>query len=170
MKLPSILTIATAFLALTSIVSADTTTIYYPNQEEAVFTIEAPDDWHFEAGTEDNPYCTLSKDDTVLYFRTVEGTEEGIKEAIEETYEYVKETYPKAELPEPKETKIAGKEALAAAGGGKDKEGVATQFGFAWVFVSDDNIAELWFEVPETDEKLGEAVAKILKSFKAAKK
>src|SRR5690242_19426885 len=107
MKLTSILSLA-ACLAFTSVASADTT-IHYPNEESAVFTVTAPDDWEFEAGTEDDPFCTLTKRDTVLYFKTVEGTEEGITEAIEETYEYVHETYPKADLPTPEETKIHGK-------------------------------------------------------------
>ena len=112
MKLPSSLSVILASFAFTSLVSADLI-ISYPSKEEPVFTVQAPEGWEFEAGTDDEP-CTLSKDDTVLYFRTVEGTEEGIEAAIEETYEYVKETYPEAELPEPKETKIDGKDALAA--------------------------------------------------------
>ncbi len=165
MKLPSILTLIVS-LTLTSFVSADVT-ISYPSKEMPVFTVEAPDGWEFEAGSEDDPYCTLTKDDTVLYFKTVEGTEEKLDEAIEETYEYVKETYPKAELPTPKKTKIDGKDALAAAGSGKDTEGVATHFGFAWVFIGKGKIAEIWFEVADSDEKLADEAGKILKSFKA---
>lgn len=166
MKLPSLLTLLAAGLAFTSLASAETT-IAYPSAEKPVFTVTAPDDWEFEAGTEDDPYCTLTKGDTVLYFKTVEGTEEKLDEAIEETYEYVKETYPKAELPEAKETKIDGKHALAASGSGKDTEGVLTHFGFAWVFVGKGHIAELWFESSESDEKLAAEAGKILKSFKA---
>lgn len=166
MKLPSLLTILAAGLAFTSLASADTT-IAYPDADKPVFTITAPDDWEFEAGTEEDPYCTLTKGDTVLYFKTVEGTEEKLEEAIEETYEYVKETYPKAELPEAKETKIDGKHALAAAGSGKDTDGVLTHFGFAWVFVGKGVIAEIWFESSESDEKAAGEAAKILKSFKA---
>ena len=168
MKLPSLLTIIAASLAFTPFVFADIT-VSYPSKEKPVFTVEAPDDWEFEAGTDDDPYCTLTKDDTVLYFRTVEGTEDGLDEAIEETYEYVKETYPKAELPTPEKTKIDGKEAVAAAGSGKDKEGDTYHFGFAWVFIGKGKIAEIWFEAAESDEKLAEEAGKILKSFKAAK-
>lgn len=164
MKKTSPFTIIVASLALTSLAFADLI-VSYPNQEGAVFTVQAPDSWEFEAGTDDEP-CTLSKDDTVLYFRTVEGTEEGIEEAITETYEYVKETYPNAELPKPEETKIDGKDSLAAAGSGKDKEGDVYHFGFAWVFINDTTIAEIWFEAPESDAALGEEAAKILKSFK----
>jgi hypothetical protein len=167
MKFTSILSLA-ACLALTAVASADTT-IHYPNEKEAVFTITAPDDWEFEAGTEDDPYCTLTKGDTVLYFQTVEGTEDGITAAIEGTYEYVQETYPKATLPKPEETKIDGKPALAASGNGKDEDGVATEFGFAWVFIDDKHIAELWFESSDTDKKIIAEAVKILKSFKAGK-
>ncbi len=166
MKLPTLLTILAASLALTSLASADTT-IAYPSAEKPVFTITAPDDWEFEAGSEENPYCTLTKGDTILYFKTVEGTEEKLDEAIEETYAYVEETYPKAKMPEAKETKIDGKHALSAAGSGKDEEGVLTQFGFAWIFVGKGHIAELWFESAESDEKVTAEAAKILKSFKA---
>ncbi|RBP42473.1 hypothetical protein DES53_106181 [Roseimicrobium gellanilyticum] len=168
MKLSSLLSLV-ACLAFTSVASADTTTIHYPDEENAVFTVTAPDDWEFEAGTEDDPYCTLTKEDTVLYFKTVEGTEEALTEAIEETYEYVKETYPKAELPKPEETKIDGKPALAAAGKGKDEDGTPTEFGFAWVFVGKGKIAEIWFESADTDKKIVEEAVKILKSFKAGK-
>ena len=164
MRKTSTIAIIAASLALTSLVYADLI-VSYPNQEEPVFTVQAPEDWEFEAGTDDEP-CTLSKEGTVLYFRTVEGTEEGIEEAITETYEYVKETYPDAELPKPEETKIDGKDSLAAAGSGKDKEGDVYHFGFAWVFINDTTIAEIWFEAPESDAALGEEAAKILKSFK----
>ncbi|MEY4485415.1 MAG: hypothetical protein RL693_2867 [Verrucomicrobiota bacterium] len=167
MKLPSLLTLIAASLALTSLVSAADVTIYYPSEEKPVFSITAPEDWEFEAGSADDPYCTLTKDDTVLYFKTVEGTEEKLNEAIEETYEYVKENYPKAELPTPEKVKIDGKDAVAAAGSGKDKEGVLTHFGFAWVFVGKGKIAEIWFEAADADEKLSAEAGKILKSFKA---
>ncbi|QIF00358.1 hypothetical protein [Roseimicrobium sp. ORNL1] len=167
MKLTSLLCLA-ACLAFTSVASADTT-IHYPNEKEAVFTITSPDDWEFEPGTEDDPYCKLTKGDTVLYFQTVEGTEDGITAAIEGTYEYVKETYPKAKLPKPEETKIDGKPALAASGNGKDEDGVDTEFGFAWVFIDDKHIAELWFESSDTDKKIIAEAVKILKSFKAGK-
>jgi hypothetical protein len=164
MKLNSTLTAIVASLALTSLAFADLI-VSYPNQEEPVFTVQAPESWEFEVGKDDEP-CTLSKGDTVLYFRTVEGTEAAIGKAIEETYEYVKETYPDAELPEPKETKIDGKDALAAAGDGKDKEGDVYHFGFAWVFINETTIAEIWFEAADSDEKLGDEAAQILKSFK----
>jgi hypothetical protein len=155
-------------LSLAQYVSADVT-VSYPSKENPVFTVEAPDDWEFEAGDKDDPYCTLTKGDTVLYFRTVEGTEEKLGEAIEETYEYVKETYPKAKLPKPKELKIDGKDALVASGSGKDEDGVATTFGFAWIFVSGDHIAEVWFEAADSDKENVEAANKILNSFKAHK-
>ena len=79
----------------------------------------------------------------------------------------MRETYPKAELPTPEKTTIDGKVAVAAAGNGKGTEGTLTQFGFAWVFVGEDKIAELWFEVPESDKDLLEEATEILKSFKA---
>lgn len=152
-------------LSLVHLASADVT-VSYPSKENPVFSIDAPDDWEFEAGTKDNPYCTLSKGDTTLYFRTVEGTEAKLNEAIEETYDYVKETYPKAALPQPKEMKIDGKDALVAQGSGKDEDGVATTFGFAWVFVSADHIAEVWFEAADSDKENVGAANKILNSFK----
>jgi hypothetical protein len=166
-KLTSLLSLAVC-LAFTAVASADTT-IHYPNEKEAVFTITAPDDWEFEAGTEDNPYCTLTKGETTLYFQTVEATEEGITAAIEGTYEYVQETYPKAKLPKPEETKINGKVALTASGNGKDEDGVATEFGFAWVFIDDKHIAEIWFESSDTDKKIIAEAVKILESFKVGK-
>jgi len=160
-------TILAAGLALTSLVSAADVTVFYPNEDKPVFTVTAPDDWEFAAGSEDNPYCTLTKGETVLYFKTVEGTEEKFGEAIEETYEYVKETYPGVELPQPNETKIDGKEALAASGSGKDKDGVLTNFGFAWVLASPSEIAELWYESSDTDQKVAAEAIAILSSFKA---
>lgn len=167
MKLSLLLTLATATLAFSPFATAEDVTIFYPSQEKPVFTVTAPEDWEFEPGDNDDPYCTLSKDDVTLYFKTVEGTEEKLEETIQETYEYVQETYPKAELPKPEETKIDGKPALAANGHGKDKEGTPTEFGFAWVFIGEGKIAEIWFEAAEADEKLTAEAVKILKSFKA---
>ncbi len=166
MHLPFISAFIAACLSFTSLAHADLT-IFYPDEKNAVFSIKAPEGWEFEAGTEEDPYCTLSKDDTVLSFCTVEGDEDSLEEAIEGTYEYVRETYPKAELPTPEKTTIDGKAAVAAARSGKDTEGTLTQFGFAWVFVGEDKIAELWFEVPESDKDLLKEAAEILKSFKA---
>lgn len=44
-----------------------------------------------------------------------------------------------------------------------------TEFGFAWVFIDDKHIAELWFESSDTDKKIIAEAVKILKSFKAGK-
>jgi hypothetical protein len=167
MKFPSLLALAATAFGFAPFASAEDVTIYYPNQDKPVFSITAPEGWEFEPGDKDDPYCTLTKGDTVLYFKTVEGTEEKLGEAIKETYEYVHEEYPKAELPDAKETKIDGKEALAASGEGKDKEGTLTHFGFAWVFVGKGQIAELWYESSDKNEKNAKEAINILKSFKA---
>ena len=167
MKLTALLALTATSLALSSLATAEDVTVFYPSQEKPVFTVTAPEDWEFEPGDNDDPYCTLSKDDVTLYFKTVEGTEEKLGEAIEETYEYVKETYPNAELPKPEETTIDGKPALSASGHGKDKDGTPTDFGFAWVFIGKGKIAEIWYEAAEADEKLTAEAVKVLKSFKA---
>lgn len=149
------------------------TLVCYPDVDEPVFSFTIPDDsWDFapsEGDDVDGGYCTLQRGNTILYFRTVECSEESIVDAIQETFDYIIEEYDEAEIADPSELTIQGYDALGSSGTGIDADGYEWVFGFAWIFIDAENIAEVWFE--STTDEVGNqrAANRILNTFAIAR-
>ncbi len=144
-------------------------TIMYPTTESPSFMITAPDDWKLDPADEEGGYFDLNgPTGAVLSFRTVEGTDEGMKNAIQECIDYLNETYNNVKLDKPVDHKVNGLEGFYAVGTGKDKEdGSNMVFGMAWYALKDGSIGEIWFACEATDKAGADQADKILNSFKA---
>jgi len=143
--------------------------ICYPNPDEAVFTVTVPDNsWEFtpsEDESVDGGYCTLERENTILYFRTVECSEDAIMDAIEDSVDYLSEEFDEVNIEDPSELTIQGYDALASSGTGLDGDGYSWVFGFAWIFIDDQHIAEIWFESTQDEVANQRAASDILNTF-----
>lgn len=151
-------------------VSADAAqTILYPTEESPSFSITAPDKWTLVPAEAEGDYFTLQgPTGAVLSFRTVEGSENGMQNAIAESMAYLEQAYGNVQLDEPADHEVNGLEGFYATGSGKDKgDGTVVVFGMAWYALADGTIGEIWFEAENTDKAGAEAAGKILDTFRA---
>lgn len=146
--------------------AADTTA--YPNATKPSFLIDHPANWEMEPGENVGDYMTLTgPTGVVVQFRTIPGSESAIDDALEETRQYLEETFTDVELGEPESSKHRGLEMFMVSGAGLDKDGEAVGFTIAFLALKDGKIAELWFSVMADDDKGAAAAGKVLDSFRA---
>jgi len=98
-----------------------------------------------------------------LAFRSVPGTEEDMKGAINETMQFVKDNYTNVEFKAPERTS----DGFYVTGSGQDKsDGADTVFQMEWRAMKNGHIAEIWVaEGPDDDDKQVEAVLRSLKEM-----
>lgn len=149
-----------------SAVMADT--IAYPSSDDASFMVDVPKGWEITPGEEAGDYVGVNSDSGVyLAFRTIDGSEDAMHSAIEESVAYLEENYKNVDVGEPKDVKQAGLEGFLMDGTGKDEEGIDIVFRMAWLALKDGNIGEIWFAAAADDKAGIAAAAKALNSFRA---
>lgn len=155
--------------------AAGKTTLYYPAQEGAMFSIEAPTNWKVGKIDQVGDFGTVeSESGSVLQFRaqkfeTEEATKKEVDDIVDSTQGFLKDNYQDVVLGDPKEITVDGAPGLQVAGTGKDKDGNAVKFLSAMVMLGPNAIAEIWAAVfPEGNNDLDTATA-VLDSFKVAR-
>lgn len=160
-----------SLLLATGLLTADLAradTLAYPTTEKTSFLIDYPSDWTLEQAESEGDYMTLTAPtQTILQFRTIEGTEETLKQAVVESYDYIKESYTKVELGEPKEVQQHGLRGLIAGGTGHEAEVGDVNFGVAWLELKDGTIGEIWYVAAVEDTEGRAAAVDIMNSFRA---
>lgn len=170
---PALQTLAAALfvassLGVTSPASAQLTTGYYPSKDHANFVVDFPSDWEVTPSEGDDEYVTLiSPTGVTLMFRTV-GEGEEITDAVQASFDYVKETYANVKVSEPKDSVQKGLEGFFSTGSGSDKEGGGdVNFAMAWYALPDGRVGEIWYVADKDDKEGAAAAAKVLDSFRA---
>lgn len=127
--------------------------IAYPTADEASFVITAPESWKMTAAEDAGDYFHLeSPTDAVFSFRTIEGNEDSLKEAIEDCVKDLSERFNDLELGDAEDWKPNGLSGLYAVGTAKEKEdGNPIKIGVGWCALEDGKIAEMWFIADEAD-------------------
>ncbi len=155
--------------------AAETTTLFYPDQQGAMFSIDAPSDWKVEKIDQVGDFGSLeSENGSVLQFRaqnfgTEAETEQEIDSIVDSTFQFLKDNYQDIKLDDPKDVTVDGQPGSQLAGTGKDKDGNAVQFLSAMIMLSPTSLAEIWAAVfPEGNDDLAAATA-VLDSFKPSK-
>ena len=155
-----------AGLVLASPVQAGT--MGYPSPDHASFLVDLPDGWEVTAADEVGDFVDVNSDSGVyLAFRTIEGSESAMQEAIEDSVGYLKETYKNVNVGEPVDAHQAGLTGFYMDGSGKDEDGTDIVFRMAWLALKDGHIGEIWFAAPADDKAGIAAAAKALNSFRA---
>ncbi|MDX2081156.1 MAG: hypothetical protein SFU53_10255 [Terrimicrobiaceae bacterium] len=168
MKLFSLSVAAILALSFQS-ASAETQTIAYPSTEAASFVIVAPEDWELEPAEEEGQFFDLTgPTGAVFSFRTIEGSEDALKEAIDESFVEIAERFDNVEMGEAQAWTPNGLEGFYATGTGKDKEdGTARRIGVGWAILKDNRLAEFWFVGEATDQEGLSAAEAIANSMQA---
>lgn len=151
------------------------TTLYYPAQEGALFSIEAPSDWTVGKIDQVGDFGSVeSASGSVLQFRaqkfdTQDETKKEVDAIVDSTQGFLKENYHDVVLGDPEQITVDGAPGMQLAGTGKDKDGNAVKFLSAMLKLGPNTIAEIWAAVfPEGNNDLDTAKA-VLDSFKVAK-
>ncbi len=161
----SLLAVALSMAMVAGSVFAASTTIAYPTADDPSFMIQVPGDWEFEAADEEGDYFSVTgPTGAVLYFRTVEASEDGLESAIEETIEYVNENYSDVDIEDPTEETLNGMDGFSAVGTGEDEAGDQYVFAFGWYILDDEELVEIWYEATADDEG-AKVAANIIKSI-----
>lgn len=154
---------------------AGKTTYYYPDQQTAMFSIEAPDDWNPGMIEAVGDFGSLeSKNGSILQFRaqnfaTEDETMKEIDAIVDSTNGFLKDNYVDVQLDDPKDVTVDGQPGAQLAGTGKDKDGNEVKFLSAIIALGPKSIAEIWAAVfPEGSNDL-DAASAVLDSFKVVK-
>lgn len=176
MKLIPTRFVATAALAIASatLAQAETKTLYYPSQDEPIFSIEAPSDWKLTAIEEVGDFGSLeSPNGSLLQFRAqkFDSSDEAKKEVediVDSTVQFLNENYKEVKLNDPSELKgeLAG---MQLTGKAKDKDGEESEVLSATIVIGPTTIAEIWGAVSADDKDEMAAANQILGSFKPVK-
>jgi hypothetical protein len=143
-------------------------TMGYPSPDHASFLVDLPDGWEVTPGDEVGDFVDVNSDSGVyLAFRTIEGSESAMQEAIEDSVGYLKENYKNVDVGEPVDAHQAGLSGFYMDGSGKDEDGTAIVFRMAWLALKDGHIGEIWFAAPADDKAGIAAASKALNSFRA---
>lgn len=152
----------------------DVTTLYYPDETNAMFSVDAPANWVVTGINQVGDFGTIeSESGSVLEFRAQNYDTEAEAQAeagaiVESTFEFLKENYTDVKLDDPTDTVVQGNPAMELTGTGKDKDGNEVQFLSAVIALGPLSVAEIWAAVfPEDNDDLAAAKA-TLASFMPA--
>lgn len=165
---------ATLVIASAAFAQAETKTLYYPSQDAAMFSIEAPSDWKVTEIEEVGDFGTLeSPDGSILQFRaqkfdSADDAKKEVDDIVDGTVEFLKENFKEVKLNDPSELKgeLSG---MQLTGKAKDKDGEESEIVSATIVLGPTTIAEIWGAVTANDKDMMDAANQILGSFKPVK-
>lgn len=165
------LRLTTAALALSLAVAATplaADTLAYPTADDASFLIDYPSDWELVQAEEEGGYMELKAPGggAVLNFRTIEGSEDAMQQAIADTVTYLKGRYSNVETSPAQDTTQHGLTGFFAGGTGVDESAGPIKFVCAWYGLNDGTIGEIWFVGKQDDAASAEAAKHIVNSFR----
>jgi hypothetical protein len=154
--------------------AAGTTTLYYPQQPGAMFSIEAPSNWTVGKIDQVGDFGSLeSPNGAILQFRaqnydTEDAASKEIESIVDSTMTFLQDNYTEINLDDPVDVTAGGQPGTELAGTGKDKDGNPVKFLSAIIVLGPQSLAEIWAAVlPEGNSDLESATA-VLDSFKPA--
>jgi hypothetical protein len=154
--------------------AAGTTTLYYPQQSGAMFSIEAPSNWTVGKIDQVGDFGSLeSPNGAILQFRaqnydTEDAASKEIESIVDSTMTFLQDNYTEINLDDPVDVTAGGQPGTELAGTGKDKDGNPVKFLSAIIVLGPQSLAEIWAAVlPEGNSDLESATA-VLDSFKPA--
>ncbi|MEZ5468267.1 MAG: hypothetical protein R3F18_11545 [Lysobacterales bacterium] len=164
------LVFAVSLLAATLCVptAAHADRLAYPSADAASFLIDYPASWTMTPAEEEGDYVELAgKDGAMLFFRTIEGSEEALLAAIQDSKDYLAQDYSNVVLSKAKDVEQHGLKGFLATGTGTNEDGDDVNFLMAWFPLPDGTIGELWYAAFADDARGAKEAAAILNSFRA---
>lgn len=149
--------------------AGETQIIAYPDADNPSFLIEVPGDWELEQAEEDGAFFHLNGPSGAVHsFRTIEGTQDSLEEAIKESLTEAGELFNNVEVGDPMDWTPDGLTGFYVIGNGVRKDdGTPVRIGMAWCALKDGNIVEMWFAADQDDEEGMEQANAIANSLKS---
>lgn len=154
--------------------AAGTTTLYYPQEQGALFSIEAPTNWTVGKIAEVGDFGSLeSPGGADLQFRaqnydTEDAAATEIESIVDSTMTYLQDNYTDIKLEDPVKVTAGGQPGTELAGTGKDKDGNPVNFLSAIIVLGPTSLAEIWAAVFADNSSDLDAATAVLDSFKPA--
>lgn len=169
MKIKTLFVVALLTLTGLSLRAAEMQQIAYPTADKPSFIITVPSDWEMTQAEKEGDFFHLDGPTGALFsFRTIEGTQESLDDAIKESLKDAAEMFDDLDMGTAEDFKPDGLQGFYATGKGKDKkDGTPVRIGMAWCALNDGTIAELWFVSDLDDTKGMNAASDIANSLKS---
>jgi hypothetical protein len=154
--------------------AAGTTTLYYPQEQGALFSIEAPSNWTVGKIAEVGDFGSLeSPTGADLQFRaqnydTEDAASKEIEAIVDSTMTYLQDNYTDVKLDDPVKVTAGGQPGTELAGTGKDMDGNPVKFLSAIIVLGPTSLAEIWAAVSADNQSDLDAATGVLDSFKPA--
>ena len=154
--------------------AAGTTTLYYPQQPGAMFSIEAPSNWTVGKIDQVGDFGSLeSPNGAILQFRaqnydTEDAASKEIESIVDSTMTFLQDNYTEINLDDPVEVTAGGQPGTELAGTGKDKDGNPVKFRSAIIVLGPQSLAEIWAAVLPEGNSDHESATAVLDSFQPA--
>ncbi|HYI10139.1 MAG TPA: hypothetical protein VEK57_13855 [Thermoanaerobaculia bacterium] len=141
-------------------------TLYYPDQENADFSVAVPGDWELEQAEEEGGFFTVTgPTGAQLSFRTVETGDDEIDAAMEQSMEWVFANYSDVKLDDPEDIVQNGMEGFNMTGTAKN-EGSPVVIVMAWLALKRSHLAEVLIVVDATDRPGLNAAERVIKTLR----
>jgi hypothetical protein len=148
--------------------AAQPVTLYYPEQDNADFSVVVPGNWDLEQADEEGGFFTVTGPSGVdLSFRTVETEDSQMEAAIDQSIEWIFDNYDDVELGDPEDVVQSGMQGFSMAGTAKDRSSGRTKvIVMGWLALKRTHLAEVWIIVDAKDKTGLNAAEKVLKSLR----
>lgn len=157
-----------AALFLLAAVPSQAAPIYYPDQRNADFSIDVPDNWDLEQADEEGGFFTVTGPTGVqLSFRTIETDDDQIDAAIEQSVEWVFENYDKVEMSDPEDIVQNGMKGFNMTGTARDPQSRdKVVIVMAWLALKRSHLAEVMVIVEPNDKRGLAAAERVIKTLR----
>jgi ABC-type sugar transport system substrate-binding protein len=168
---PFLAAIAAAFalsVGVVSVAQAGSTKVFFPTKEKPAFSLVVPDGWDLQPAEEQGGFMSvIGPSGIMLSMRTVSAKGDELKDAEEESVQWVKDNYNEVTMvQEPKETKEAGHDAILLTLSGKDKsDGHKVAIVMELVVLNANTVADIQAFIDAGDKEGVDGIGKIMDTF-----
>ena len=142
--------------------------IYYPDQRNADFSIDVPDNWELEQADEEGGFFTVTGPTGVqLSFRTIESDDDQIDAAIEQSVQWVFDNYDDVEMGDPEDIVQNGMTGFNMTGTARDRDSRdKVVIVMAWLALKRSHLAEVLVIVEPNDKRGLAAAERVIKTLR----
>lgn len=147
--------------------SAQTVTLYYPEQDNADFSIVVPSNWDLEQADEEGGFVTVTGPTGVqLSFRTIETDDDEIDAAIKQSVQWVYDNYDHVKMGDPEDIVQNGMDGFNMTGTARDEDGRKVAIVMAWLALKRSHLAEVMVIVDTHDQRGLAAAERVIKTLR----
>jgi hypothetical protein len=166
-RTPFVFAAVLLFAFVSTAASAAPVKLYYPDQENADFSIEVPGNWELEQAEEEGGFFTVTGPTGVqLSFRTVRTRNDSIEASMEQSMQWVFDNFEDVELDDPEDVVQNGMEGFNMTGTGTDSNGDTMIIVMGWLALKRTHLAEVLVIVDPSDKAGLAAAERVIKTLR----